>query len=318
MNEVTNNQLDAHGRLQHFLTIEGLSKSTLTEILDRAASFIEPTTQIVSRNNSLQGKTIANLFFEASTRTRTTFELAAKYLGADVLNLNIAVSATQKGETLLDTVLNLQAMQCDLFVIRHHEEGAQQQLAHSVDSVSAIINAGDGCHAHPSQAMLDMYTIRHYKKDFSALKVAIIGDIAHSRVARSQIQALKTFGVDQIRVIAPKALLPARIDELGVQVFDDLTQGLRDVDVVITLRIQRERMQHGAIPDTCEFFHQYGLTDERLAHAKPDAIVMHPGPINRGVEIASSVADGKQSVILHQVRFGIAVRMALMSILLEH
>jgi len=261
----------------------------------------------------LRGKTIVNLFFESSTRTRTTFELAAKRLSADVLNINITASATTKGETLLDTQRNLEAMQCDMFVVRHGVSGAAHFIAHHAAPHVSVINAGDGRHAHPTQAMLDMFTIRHHKGDFHKLRVAIVGDILHSRVARSQIHALSTLGVEEIRVIAPKTLIPAEAHTLGVHVHHGLRAGLRDIDVVIMLRLQHERMRGAFLPSEHEYFQLYGLTEDKLELAKPDAIIMHPGPINRGVEIDSAVADGPQSVILNQVAHGTAVRMAIMA-----
>jgi aspartate carbamoyltransferase catalytic subunit len=264
----------------------------------------------------LRGKTIINLFFENSTRTRSTFELAAKRLSADVMNFNINTSATSKGESLLDTLHNLEAMHTDMFVVRHNQSGAAEFIAQHVAPHVSVINAGDGCHAHPTQAMLDMFTIRRHKQDFANLRVAIIGDILHSRVARSQIQALATLGVGEIRVIGPQTLLPRESQTLGVHVYHDMESGLEGVDVVITLRLQLERMQGALLPSAREYFRCYGLTEEKLKYAKPDAIVMHPGPINRGVEIASSVADGPQSVILEQVTHGIAIRMAVMSMAL--
>jgi aspartate carbamoyltransferase catalytic subunit len=263
----------------------------------------------------LNGKSVFNLFFENSTRTRTTFEIAAKRLSADVVNLNINASSTSKGETLLDTIHNLEAMHADMFVVRHAESGAPFLIAKHVAPDVHVINAGDGRHAHPTQALLDMYTIRHYKQDFSNLRVAIVGDILHSRVARSQIHALTTLGVPEVRVIGPKTLMPTSVEKLGVHVYHDMNQGLKDVDVVIMLRLQNERMNGALLPSAQEFFKYYGLTLDKLAYAKPDAIVMHPGPMNRGVEIDSAVADGAQSVILPQVTFGIAVRMAVMAIL---
>jgi len=308
-----NNQLTDSGRLRHFLTIEGLKQPLLTEIMDRAEQFSSISHQQVKKVPLLRGKTIVNLFFENSTRTRTTFELAAKRLSADVITLNISTSATSKGESLLDTLHNLEAMHSDMFIVRHSESGAAEFIAQHVAPHISVINAGDGCHAHPTQAMLDMFTIRRHKQHFPDLCIAIVGDILHSRVARSQIQALATLGVGEIRVIAPKTLLPADPRTLGVHVFHDMDEGLQDVDVVITLRLQNERMQGALLPSAREYFHNYGLTQEKLNLAKPDAIVMHPGPINRGVEIASNVADGPQSVILEQVTHGIAVRMAVMS-----
>ena len=310
----TNNiQLDENGRLRHFLTIEGLSRELLTQILDQAESFAGVAERTVKKVPLLRGKIITNLFFETSTRTRTTFELAAKRLSADVLNLNISASSASKGETLLDTLRNLEAMHCDMFVVRHADSGAAHFIAQHAAPHISVINAGDGRHAHPTQAMLDMFTIRRHKGDFSQLQVAIVGDIQHSRVARSQILALNTLGTAEVRLISPRTLLPAHAESLGVQVYHDLQEGIRDVDVVIMLRLQRERMRGALLPSEHEYFQLYGLTEERLQAAKPDAIVMHPGPINRGVEMDSQVADGPRSVILQQVSYGIAVRMAVMS-----
>ncbi len=309
-------QLNEQGRLKHFLGIEGLPRDLLVEILDVATSFFNVNQKTVKKVPLLRGKTIANLFFEPSTRTRTTFELAAKRLSADVLNFNISASSTSKGETLVDMLRNLEAMHCDMFVVRHSEGGAALFMAQHVVPSIHIINAGDGQHEHPTQAMLDVYTIREYKGDFSALRVAIVGDILHSRVARSEIHALKTLGAAEVRVIAPKTLLPRHIESLGVKTFNNLRQGLTDVDVVIMLRLQRERMQSALLPSEHEYYQYYGLTESILEHTHPDAIVMHPGPINRGVEIASSVADGARSVILPQVSNGIAIRMAVMAMTL--
>ena len=306
-------QLTKSGRLKHFLTVSGLSKELLTEILDTADSLIEVGERNIKKVPLLRGKTVVNLFFEASTRTRSTFELAAKRLSADVLNLDINTSATSKGESLSDMLRNLEAMASDMFVVRHASSGAAHFIAESVTPGVAIVNAGDGWHAHPTQAMLDMLTIRQNKGQFEGLKVAIVGDILHSRVARSQIRALNTLGVDEVRVIAPNTLLPKNVESLDVTVYNNMDEGLKDLDVIIMLRLQRERMQGALLPSEQEYFQLYGLTRERLALAKPDAIVMHPGPINRGVEIESEVADGEQSVILDQVTNGIAVRMAVMS-----
>ena len=312
-----NIQLDRNGQLKHFLTIEGLSTELLTNILDTAESFANINAQSVKKVPLLRGKTIANLFFEASTRTRNTFELAAKRLSADVLNVNISASATSKGETLKDTLQNLQAMQCDMFVVRHNESGAAHYIANRVAPGISIINAGDGSHAHPTQAMLDMFTIRRNKgENFGQLRVAIVGDVLHSRVARSQIHALNILNTGNVRVIAPKTLIPAGIEDMGVEVFNNMEEGIRDADVVIMLRLQKERMQGALLPSEQEYFQMYGLTEKRLSLAKPGAIVMHPGPINRGVEIESCVADGPQSVILEQVTNGISVRMAVMSMAL--
>ena len=313
---MNNPQLNKHGELQHLLSTEGLPLAILLGILDRAASFVNVAEgQEIKKIPLLHGKSIFNIFFENSTRTRTTFEIAAKRLSADVVNLNIGSSSASKGETLLDTVDNLCAMHADMFVVRHGQSGAAHFIAKHVAPEIHVINAGDGRHAHPTQALLDMFTIRHYKKEFHNLRVAIVGDILHSRVARSQIHALTTLGVPEVRVIAPKTLLPTAVEKLGVQVYHDMQQGLRDVDVVMMLRLQNERMQGAALPSAQEYFKYYGLTQDKLALAKPDVIVMHPGPMNRGVEIDSSVADGKHSVILPQVTFGIAVRMAVMSML---
>jgi len=310
-----NPQLNKSGELQHLLTTEGLPASILLNILDTAESFVGVTERDVKKVPLLRGKSIFNLFFEPSTRTRTTFEIAAKRLSADVVNLNIAASSQSKGETLLDTVNNLSAMHADMFVVRHSQSGAAHLIARHVRPKIHVINAGDGRHAHPTQALLDMFTIRHYKCDFRNLRVAIVGDILHSRVARSQIHALTTLGVPEVRVIAPKTLLPIKVERLGVHVYHDMAQGLKDVDVLLMLRLQNERMLGARLPSAEEYFKQYGLTQEKLAFAKQDAIVMHPGPMNRGIEIDSAVADGKQSVILPQVTFGIAVRMAVMTIL---
>lgn len=310
-----NPQLNENGELQHLLTTEGLPAPILRNILDTAESFIGVTERDVKKVPLLRGKSIFNLFFEPSTRTRTTFEIAAKRLSADVVNLNIAASSQSKGETLLDTVNNLSAMHADMFVVRHSQSGAAHLIARHVRPEIHVINAGDGRHAHPTQALLDMFAIRHYKRDFHKLRVAIIGDILHSRVARSQIHALTTLGVPEVRVIAPKTLLPAKVERLGVHVYHQMAQGLKDVDVLLMLRLQNERMLSARLPSAEEYFKYYGLTQEKLAFARHDAIVLHPGPMNRGVEIDSAVADGKQSVILPQVTFGIAVRMAVMSIL---
>jgi len=312
-----NIQLDKNGQLKHFLTVEGLSTELLTNILDTAESFANINEQSVKKVPLLRGKTIANLFFEASTRTRNTFELAAKRLSADVLNVNISTSATSKGETLMDTLQNLQAMQCDMFVVRHNASGAAHYIANRVAPGISVINAGDGSHAHPTQAMLDMFTIRRNKgADFGRLRVAIVGDVLHSRVARSQIHALNILNTGNVRVIAPKTLIPSGIEDMGVEVFNNMEEGIHNADVVIMLRLQKERMQGALLPSEQEYYQMYGLTEKRLSLSKPDAIVMHPGPINRGVEIESCVADGSQSVILDQVTYGISVRMAVMSMAL--
>jgi aspartate carbamoyltransferase catalytic subunit len=311
-----NLQLDEQGRLRHLLTIEGLKRQQIIDILDTAESFVSVSAQQVRKVPLLRGKTIVNLFFEPSTRTLTTFELAAKRLSADVLKINVDTSATVKGESLLDMLRNLEAMQCDMFVVRHGDSGAAHLIAQHVAPHISVINAGDGRHAHPTQALLDMFTIRRHKKEFAPLTVTIVGDIMHSRVARSQIHALTTLGISELRVVAPKTLIPNQVEDLGVHVFHNLEEGLRDADVVIMLRLQKERMTGALLPSEQEYFQTFGLTEEKLKLAKPDAIVMHPGPINRGVEIASEVADGPQSVILEQVTNGIAVRMAVMSMVL--
>ena len=315
-------QLDARGRLRHLLSVEGLSRELLIAILDRAKEFASAPAR---KHDLLHGKTVVNLFFEASTRTRTTFELAAKRLSADVVNLDVAGSSASKGETLLDTLATLQAMQVDMFVIRHSASGAAHFFAqHSAPGV-AVLNAGDGRHAHPTQALLDMFTIRDHlekgkggKADFGKLRVAIVGDILHSRVARSDIHALRALGTRDIRVIGPRTLIPAQVESLGARPFFRLEEGLDGVDVVILLRLQRERMSGYFIPSPGEFYRSFGLTRARMAQLKPRAIVMHPGPINRGVEIEGDVAYGERSVILQQVTHGIAVRMAVMAMLAEN
>jgi aspartate carbamoyltransferase catalytic subunit len=316
-----NPQLNANGELIHLITLEDLPREIIAGILDRAEPFTEIAEREVKKVPLLRGKSVFNLFFENSTRTRTTFEIAAKRLSADVINLNINTSSTAKGETLLDTVDNLAAMQADMFVVRHASSGAPcliaQHLAATGREHIHVVNAGDGRHAHPTQGLLDMFTIRHYKRTFTGLTVAIVGDLLHSRVARSQIHALDTLGVAEIRIVGPKTLLPTGVEHMAsrVRVFHDLREGLKGADVVMMLRLQNERMQGALLPSPQEYFKSYGLTPEKLALAKPDAIVLHPGPMNRGVEIDSAVADGRQAVILPQVTFGIAVRMAVMSML---
>ena len=315
MFERRNPQLNAHGELIHLLSIAGLPRAVLTQILDTAGTFLSVNEREVKKVPLLRGKSVFNLFFENSTRTRTTFEIAAKRLSADVINLDIARSSTAKGESLLDTIANLSAMHADMFVVRHGESGAPYLIAQHCAPHVHVVNAGDGRHAHPTQALLDMYTIRHYKEDFSRLTVAIVGDVVHSRVARSDIHALTTLGVPEIRAVGPKTLVPGDLREMGVRVCHSMAEGVKDADVIIMLRLQNERMSGAMVPSAGEFFKSYGLTQAKLEYAKPDAIVMHPGPINRGVEIGSSVADGRHSVILPQVTFGIAVRMAVMSII---
>ena len=310
-----NPQLNRHGELIHLLSIEGLPQPVLHHILDTAGTFLSVNDREVKKVPLLRGKSVFNLFFENSTRTRTTFEIAAKRLSADVINLDIARSSAAKGESLLDTIANLSAMHADMFVVRHGESGAPYLIAQHCAPHVHVVNAGDGRHAHPTQGLLDMYTIRHYKRDFTQLTVAIVGDIVHSRVARSDIHALTTLGVPEIRAVGPKTLVPGDLREMGVRVCHDMKEGIADADVIIMLRLQNERMSGAMLPSAAEFFKNYGLTLDKLALARPDAIVMHPGPINRGVEIDSAVADGTQSVILPQVTFGIAVRMAVMSII---
>lgn len=312
-------QLNKNGKLQHLLTLEGLPAEIIRRILDTAEPFVSIAEREVKKVPLLRGKSVFNLFFENSTRTRTTFEIAAKRLSADVINLNVSTSSASKGETVLDTINNLSAMLADMFVVRHAQSGAAHLIAAHLNQTGRthihVINAGDGRHQHPTQGLLDLFTIRHYKGDFTGLCVAIVGDILHSRVARSLIHGLTTLGVAQVRVIAPQTLIPAEIERLGVHAFRDMKQGLQQADVIVMLRLQNERMSGSYLPSAQEFFMHYGLTAEKLSYAKPDAIVMHPGPMNRGVEIDSVVADGKQSVILPQVTFGIAVRMAVMSLL---
>ena len=308
-----NLQIDAGGRLRHFLSIEGLNRDLLTEILDTTESLISAAGRSVMKLPILRGKTVINLFFEGSTRTRTAFELAATRLSADVVNLNIATSSTSKGETLLDTLHTLQAMHCDMFVVRHQHAGAAHFIARHVAPGVAVMNGGDGSHSHPTQAMLDVFTLRKYKPDFSTLKVVIVGDILHSRVARSEIHAMRMLGVGEIRVCGPETLLPPGIEDFGVTVYSKLDEAVEGVDAIVMLRLQRERMAGPYLPSQSEYFQRFGLTTERLMRAAPDCLVMHPGPINRGVEIESAVADGPQSVILEQVGHGVAVRMAIMA-----
>ena len=314
MSKRHNPQLNKNGELIHLLSTEGLSRDLIMHILDTASNFVSVSDREVKKVPLLRGKSVFNLFFENSTRTRTTFEIAATRLSADVINLDIARSSASKGESLLDTISNLSAMAADIFVVRHSESGAPYLIAQHVAPHVHVVNAGDGRHAHPTQALLDMYTIRHYKRDFANLTVAIVGDVLHSRVARSDINALTTLGCAEVRVVGPKTLVPADMAQMGVRVCHTLDEGLRDCDVVIALRLQNERMSGALLPSSQEYFKRFGLTPERLRIAKPDAIVMHPGPINRGVEMDSAVVDGPQSVILPQVTFGIAVRMAVMSI----
>ncbi len=306
-------QVTPDGRLRHLLTIDGIPRELLMGLITAAESLRSVALRGNKKLPLLRGRTIVNLFFEASTRTRTTFELAAARLSADVVNLDVAASSTSKGESLLDTLATLEAMHCDMFVVRHPESGAAHFIAEHASEGVAVLNAGDGRHAHPTQALLDAYTVHRHKPNFSELTIAIVGDVLHSRVARSQLRAFGTLGVNELRVIGPRTLIPAAIEELGARVYTDLDTGIADADVVIALRLQRERMRGAFVPSESEYYRHYGLTAERVALAKPDCIVMHPGPMNRGIEIASEVADGSQSVILEQVSNGLAMRMAVMS-----
>ncbi|WP_435980072.1 aspartate carbamoyltransferase catalytic subunit [Psychrobacter sp. DM4] len=310
-------QLNADGSIRHFLGVEGLNKAQLQSIITKAETFFDDKGLLVNRPE-LEGCTVMNLFFEPSTRTRTTFEVAEKRLGANVLNIDIARSSTKKGESLRDTLWNLQAMTADIFVVRHSASGAAHFMATEVTPNIAIINGGDGWHAHPTQGMLDMLTIhRNAPRPFEELSVAIIGDIKHSRVARSDISALQTLGVKDIRVIAPRTLLPKGIERFGVTVYEDIDQCVSDCDVIMGLRIQNERIDSPLLSSSNEYYKHYGITPARVARAKPDALIMHPGPMNRGIEIASSVADGPQSVILEQVSNGVAIRMAVLSLAMQ-
>lgn len=312
-NSIPDVQFDADGQLRHLLTIDGLNAETIIEILDTAESFISIGQRHIRKVPLLHGRTVVNLFFEPSTRTQTTFEIAAKRLSADVINLNASRMSTSKGESVLDTVRTLEAMHTDMFVVRDGSSGTAHLIARHVPAHVHIINAGDGRHAHPTQAMLDMFTIRQHKGAFDQLRFAIVGDILHSRVARSQIHALNILGAREVRVIGPQTLLPTEIERLGVTAFTNMDDGLNDIDVIMMLRLQLERMEGQLIPSSQEYFRLYGLTSERVARAAPDAVVMHPGPMNRGLEIASSVADGERSLILPQVTNGIAVRMSIMA-----
>ncbi len=306
-------QFDANGKLKHFLTISGLSRDALLGILDTAESFVGFGKREIKKVPLLRGKTMVNLFFEPSTRTRTTFEIAGKRLSADVINLSASRMSTVKGESIIDTVRTLEAMHTDLFVVRDGASGTAHLIAAHLPDPVRVINAGDGRHAHPTQAMLDMFTIRRAKGGFDGLRVAIIGDLLHSRVARSQIHALNTLGVAEIRVVGPRTLIPTEIESLGVRATGDMREGLAGADVIIMLRLQRERMDGQLVPSEQEYFNRYGLTETKLRHADKDAVVMHPGPINRGLEISSEVADGARSLILAQVTNGIAVRMSIMA-----
>ena len=298
---------------KHLLAIEGLEPPHIADLLDLAESYALLNRSGKTQRDLLKGRTLINLFFEDSTRTRTSFELAGKRLGADVINMSVSTSSVNKGETLLDTASTLNAMHCDLLVVRHGQSGAPSLLSQKVDA--AVINAGDGTHEHPTQALLDALTIRRHKGRLEGLIVAICGDIAHSRVARSNMHLLTTMG-SRVRVVGPPTLIPAEAARLGVEVFHDMKAGLAGADVVMMLRLQRERMSGGMVPSAREFFRFYGLDAEKLAHAKPDSIVMHPGPMNRGVEIDSAIADHPtRSVIGEQVEMGVACRMAVLDML---
>jgi aspartate carbamoyltransferase catalytic subunit len=297
------------------LGIEGLSPAEIVTLLDLAEEAVAVSRQIEKKKAVLRGRTQINLFFEASTRTQSSFELAGKRLGADVMNMAVAQSSVKKGETLIDTAITLNAMRPDILVVRHHAAGAVELLSQKVSC--SVINAGDGAHEHPTQALLDALTIRRHKGTIGGLTVAICGDIAHSRVARSNILLLNALGA-RVRAIGPSTLLPSGIERLGVEVFRDMRKGLAGADIVMMLRLQRERMEGSFVPSVREYFHFFGLDSEKLAYAKPDALVMHPGPMNRGVEIDSAVADGAQSLIREQVEMGVAVRMAVLEALSAH
>ena len=300
---------------RHLLGIEGLSPVDIAALLDRAEEQVEVSRQVEKKKSTLRGRTQINLFFEPSTRTQSSFEIAGKRLGADVMNMSVTASSVKKGETLIDTAVTLNAMRPDIIIVRHHAAGAVNLLAQKVDC--SVVNAGDGAHEHPTQALLDALTIRRNKGRLEGLTVAICGDILHSRVARSNIILLSAMGA-QLRLVAPSTLLPAGIDRFKVETFTDMRKGLADADIVMMLRLQRERMNGSFVPSVKEYFRFYGLDQEKLSFAKPDALVMHPGPMNRGVEISSDVADGAQSLIREQVEMGVAVRMAVLEALASH
>ncbi len=297
---------------RHLLGIEGLSRPDIEGLLDLAEEEVEISRQVEKKKSSLRGRTQINLFFEASTRTQSSFELAGKRLGADVMNMSVANSSVKKGETLIDTAMTLNAMRPDIIIVRHHAAGAVHLLARKVDC--SVVNAGDGAHEHPTQALLDALTIRRNKGRIEGLVVAICGDIAHSRVARSNIICLQALGA-RVRLCGPPTLLPVGVERYGVEVFTDMRRALDGADIVMMLRLQRERMNGSYVPSVQEYFHYYGLDRAKLSLAKPDALVMHPGPMNRGVEIASDVADGAQSLIREQVEMGVAIRMAVLEAL---
>ncbi len=307
-------QFDSNNKLIHLLNVSNMSREQIFEILDLAETYVDNNQ---NKYNDLEGKTIASLFFEPSTRTKTTFELASKRLSADFINIDISNSSTLKGESIVDMIKTLEAMSCDMFIVRHSISGTPHYIAREVGAKISVINAGDGIHAHPTQAMLDMYTIRKYKKEFDNLKVAIVGDILHSRVAKSLITSLTILSVKNINIIGPKILMPENLNDLNVEYFENLEDGISECDVVIMLRLQKERM-HEALISTDDYYKKYGLTSKKLQSASKEVIVMHPGPINRGVEIDSEVADGNNSVILDQVTSGISIRMAIMSMIMKN
>ena len=307
-------QFDSNNKLIHLLNVSNMSREQIFEILDLAETYVDNNQ---NKYNDLEGKTIASLFFEPSTRTKTTFELASKRLSADFINIDISNSSTLKGESIVDMIKTLEAMSCDMFIVRHSISGTRHYIAREVGAKISVINAGDGIHAHPTQAMLDMYTIRKYKKEFDNLKVAIVGDILHSRVAKSLITSLTILSVKNINIIGPKILMPENLNDLNVEYFENLEDGISECDVVIMLRLQKERM-HEALISTDDYYKKYGLTSKKLQSASKEVIVMHPGPINRGVEIDSEVADGNNSVILDQVTSGISIRMAIMSMIMKN
>ena len=311
-------QRDAQGRLRHLLTLEGLSRDEVLQLLDLAQFYVRFPGDVPARDQSLAGRTVANLFFEPSTRTRVSFELAARRLGADVVNLDMQTSSRVKGETVLDTMYTLQAMQVDVFVIRDAEPGLPAFVAHHVAPHVSLLNAGEAHVSHPTQGLLDVLTIRQRKGDISQLNVAIVGDIRHSRVARSAWHALDTLGVGECRLVAPAVFMPADGEFPGAKRYDSLAKGIAGADVVMALRIQRERMVDAHIPDTDAYCREFGVTRERLRLAAPGAIVLHPGPMNRGVEISSDVADGAESAIQQQVTNGVAVRMAVLATIVRN
>lgn len=306
-------QRTTKGHLRHLITLDGLSRSEITALLDMAQFYVRKPHELPARDQSLSGHTVANLFFEPSTRTRVSFELAARRLGADVVNLDMQTSSRVKGETVLDTIYTLQAMHADVLIMRDAEPGLPAQVAQYVAPHVSILNAGEAHISHPTQGLLDVLTIRQHKSDFNKLSILIVGDLMHSRVARSTWRALNTLGTGEIRIAGPEHLLPPTGEFPGAARFTDIDKAIKDVDVVMALRIQKERMNDAHIPDDAGYCRQYGLTPERLKLAKPDAIVMHPAPMNRGVEITDEVADGRQSVIQQQVTNGVAVRMAVLA-----